>query len=100
MYFHKYSKYKPSNNSICENYLKPVGIFGNDMSKCPDIRRKRTPNSLHKVPPGRSNKIKTYFISVGSPCSKFSPSKLSVISLYKVSLYKSYYVQIYCVSEW
>ena len=24
-YFHKYSKYKPSNTSICENYIKPVG---------------------------------------------------------------------------
>ena len=27
MYFHKYSKYKPSNTSIYENYIKPVRIF-------------------------------------------------------------------------
>ena len=72
MYFHKYTKYKPSNTSICENYIKPVGIFGNYISKCPDIRRKRRPISFHRVPPGRSNKVKTYFSSVGSPCIKAS----------------------------
>ena len=33
MYFHKYSKYKPSNSLICENYIKPVDIFGVIMSK-------------------------------------------------------------------
>ena len=68
MYFHKYSKYKPSNSSICENYIKPFGIFWNYISKCPYIRRKRIPISLHRVPAGRSNKVKTYSISVGSPC--------------------------------
>ena len=30
--------------------------------------RKRTPISLHRVPPVRSNKVKDYFSSVGSPC--------------------------------
>ena len=69
MYFHKYSKYKPSNSSICESYIKPVGIFGNYLSKCLDIRIKRRPISLHRVPPGQSNKVKPYSISVGSPCS-------------------------------
>ena len=71
MYFHKYSKYKPSNSSISESYIKPDGIFGNYMSKCPDIRRKRKPISLHRMLPGRSNKFKTYSISVGSPCTWF-----------------------------
>ena len=27
-------------------------------------------HSLHRVPPGRSNKVETYFSSVGSPCNK------------------------------
>ena len=70
MYFHKYSKYKPS--SISENHIKPVGIFGNYISKCPNIRRKRRPISLHRVLPGQSNKVKSYSSSVGSPCSLFS----------------------------
>ena len=48
--------------------MKPVGIFGNNISKCPDIMRKRTPFSLHRVPPVRSNKVKDYVSSVGSPC--------------------------------
>ena len=69
MYFHKYSKHKPSNSSICESYIKPIGIFVNYISKCPDIRRKRRPLSLHRVPPGQSNKDKTYSSSVGSPCT-------------------------------
>ena len=68
MYFPKYSKYKPSNTSICENYIKPVGIFGNHLSKCPDVKRKRRHISLLRVPPGRTNKVKTYFSSVGSSC--------------------------------
>ena len=37
--------------------MKLVGIFGNNISKCPDIMRKRTPMSPHRVPPVRSNKI-------------------------------------------
>ena len=49
--------------------MKPVGIFGNNISKCPDIMRKRTPISLHRVPPVRSNKVKDYVSSVGSPCT-------------------------------
>ena len=44
-------------SSICESYIKPVGIFGNYTWKSPDIRRKRRPISLHKVPPGQSNKV-------------------------------------------
>ena len=48
--------------------MKPIGIFGNNISKCPDIMRKRTPISPHRVPPVRSNKVKDYFSSVGSPC--------------------------------
>ena len=78
MYFHKYSKYKPSNSSICESYIKPVGIFGNYISKCLDIRRKRRPISLHRVPPGRSNKVKTYSISVGSPCRSLTELQLII----------------------
>ena len=50
--------------------MKPVGIFGNNISKCPDIMRKGTPISPHRVPPVRSNKVKDYFSSVGSPCSQ------------------------------
>ena len=67
MYFHKYSKYKPTNISICENCIKPVQIFGNHLSKCPDIKRKRRPISLHRVLPGRSSTVQHYFSSVGSP---------------------------------
>ena len=48
--------------------MKPVWIFGNNISKFPDIMRKRTPISLHRVPPVRSNKVKDYISSVGSPC--------------------------------
>ena len=48
--------------------MKPVGIFGNNISKCPDIMRKRTPISLHWVPPVRRKKVKDYVSSVGSPC--------------------------------
>ena len=68
MYSHKYSKYKPSDTSICENCIKHVENFGNHISKCPDIRRKRRPISLHRVSHGQSNKVKTYLSSVGSPC--------------------------------
>ena len=68
MYFHKYSKYKPYKTSICENYIKPVEIFGDHISKCPDTRRKRRPISLHRVPPCRISKVKTNSSSVGSPC--------------------------------
>ena len=49
MYFHRYSKYKPSNSSICESYIKPVGIFGNHISKYPDIRRKIISISLQTI---------------------------------------------------
>ena len=51
--------------------MKPIGIFGSYLSKCQDIKIKRTPISLHRVrvPPGRSKKVKTYFSSVGSPCT-------------------------------
>ena len=35
-----------------------------------NIKRKKRPISHHKVPPGRSNKVKTYFSSVGSPCKR------------------------------
>ena len=45
--------------------MKSVGIFINKISKSSDIKRKRTP----RVHPGRSNKVKTYFTSVGSPCN-------------------------------
>ena len=70
MYFHKYSKYKPS--SISENHIKPVGIFGNYISKCPDIRRKRRPISLHRgVPPGRSNKVKLISVELDHPVFDF-----------------------------
>ena len=101
MYFHKYSKYKPSNSSICESYIKPVGIFGNDISKYLEIRRKRRPLSLHRVPPGQSNKDKTYFSSVGSPCTvlgiKFKPSNpirvSKVDSLHVSSVFDSFAVQ-------
>ena len=48
--------------------MKPVGIFGNNISKFQDIMRKRTPISLLRVPPIRSNKVKDYVSSVGSPC--------------------------------
>ena len=48
--------------------MKPVGIFGNNISKCPDVMRKRTPISPHRVPPVPSNKVKDYVSSVGSPC--------------------------------
>ena len=51
--------------------MKPVGIFGNHLSECPDIKRKGTPISIHRVPHGQSNKVKTYFSSVGSPCSTY-----------------------------
>ena len=50
--------------------MKPVGIFGNNISKCPDIMRKRTPISPHRVPPVRSNKVKDYVSLVGSPCTR------------------------------
>ena len=30
----KYSLENPSNTPICENCMKPVGIFGNNISKC------------------------------------------------------------------
>ena len=43
-------------------------MFVNHLSKCPDIKTKSKSISLHRVPPGRSNKVKTYFSSVGSPC--------------------------------
>ena len=56
---------------ICENHIKPVGIFGNYLSKCPDIKRNRRPISLQTVPPCQRYKVKTYFSSVGLPCSKF-----------------------------
>ena len=69
MYFHKYSFQNPSNSPICENCMKPVGILGNNISKYPDIMRKRTPISPHRVPPVRSNKVKDYVSSVGSPCT-------------------------------
>ena len=49
--------------------MKPVGIFANIISKCPDIMRKRTPILLHRVPPVWSNKVKDYVSSVGSPCN-------------------------------
>ena len=48
--------------------MKPAGIFGNNISKCPDKIRKRTPISLHRVPPVWSNKVKDYVTSVGSSC--------------------------------
>ena len=48
--------------------MKPVRIFGNNISKCPDMMRKSTHISLHRVPPVRSNKVKDYISSVGSPC--------------------------------
>ena len=70
MYFDKYSKYKPSNSSICESYIKPIGVFGNYKSKCPEIRRKRRPISLYRVPPRQSNEAKDYISSVGSPCNE------------------------------
>ena len=64
MYFHKYSKYKPSNSSICENYINLLEFLENGkcISKCPDIRRKRRPISLHRVPPGRSDKGKKNWV--------------------------------------
>ena len=51
--------------------MKPVGIFGNNISKCPDIMRKRTPISPHRV---QSNKVKDYVSSVGSPCNGTKPN--------------------------
>ena len=56
----------PSKNQS-ENYIIPAAIFGNQLSKCPDIQRKRRPISHFRVPPDWSNKVKTYFSSVGSP---------------------------------
>ena len=53
---------------ICVNCIKPVGIFGNNISICPDIMRKRTPISLNRVPPVQRIKVKDYISSVGSPC--------------------------------
>ena len=50
--------------------MKLFGIFGNNISKCPDIMKKRTPISLHRVPPVWSNKVKDYVSSVGSPVHK------------------------------
>ena len=49
--------------------MKPVGIFQNNVSKGPDIMRKRTPISPHRVPPVWSNKVKDYVSSVGSLCT-------------------------------
>ena len=41
----------------------------NSISKCPNIRGKRAPISLQRVPSGWRNKVKPYFRSFGSPCS-------------------------------
>ena len=51
--------------------MNPVGIFGNNISKCPDIIRKRAPISPHRVPPVRSNKVKDYSSSVDHPVCRF-----------------------------
>ena len=84
MYFYKYSKYKPSNSSISESYIKSVGIFGNNISKYPHIKRKKTPISLDKVISDRSYKVKTYFNLVGSPCNDCSADmpKTTILSAY------------------
>ena len=39
------------------------------MSKCPNIRRKKTTILFHRVRPGLCKKAKAYFGSVGSPCT-------------------------------
>ena len=56
--------------NLWRSYKTCRKIFGNYWSKCPDIKRIRRPISLQRVPPGRSNKAKTYFSSVGSPCTQ------------------------------
>ena len=49
--------------------MKHVGVFENNISKCPDIMRKWTTISPYRVPQVRCNKAKDYFSSVGSSCS-------------------------------
>ena len=76
--------------------MKPVGIFGNYISKCPDIMGKRTPISPHRVPPVQSNKVKDYSSSVGSPCN-MRPSYF-IINIATIPSW--YFLSDYTVPSW
>ena len=46
-------------------------FFGNHVSKCPNIKGERKLISFCRVPYGRSDKVKTYFIGLGTWDLKF-----------------------------
>ena len=60
--FHKYWEKAPPNTFKSENYTKALLIFGNLISKCPNIRMKIIPVSLTKLLSGWIDRLK--FISV------------------------------------
>ena len=80
--------------------MKPVGIFGNNLLKCQDIMRKRTPISPHKVPPVRSNKVKDYVNTVGSPRSIYICVGVQQLFKYSISWIVIFLLSPYtCLNE-
>ena len=52
-----------------EKYMKLLDIFGDTISKCPDIIRKNTPLLAHSLDSSSSIELKLLFSHYESPCT-------------------------------
>ena len=56
-----------SNTSICENNVKPVGIYKKHISKCSDISETKATTSAHMVLLNRCNIRDSFVVFINKP---------------------------------
>ena len=66
-----------------EKYMKLLDIFGDIISKCPDIIGKNTPLKAHSLDSSRSIELKLLVNHYETPCMKRGPMKSRCINVWR-----------------
>ena len=67
MYFSYSPNYTPSKSSEMDNYLIIIDIFGNEISKCTYLMKKRTPVEAYRLLSSLSNKPIVFSVPAEHP---------------------------------
>ena len=77
MYFPYFQIFSPKVPLKFEKYMKLLDIFGDIISKCPDIIRKNTPLPAHSVDSSRSIELKLLVNHYEAPCIKKTETRFT-----------------------
>ena len=105
MYFPYFHSFTPQKSLKVENYWMVIEFFGNYISKCPNLMKKRTPVPAYILLLSLSNKLKLLVNHYGTPCTfktiqrmgggQSFPPKIHFLMWFVNSAFRRAYIRIY-----